>query len=40
MAYFVATVEKTSVEELAILLRDNMWKLHKLLESIISDREL
>ena len=37
---FVATVKETSVEGLARLLRDNVWKLHGLLESIISDRKL
>ena len=28
------------MEELARLFRDNVWKLHKLPESVISDREL
>jgi len=28
----------TLVEGLARLFRDNMWKLHRLLESIVSDR--
>ena len=37
MTYFVATTEGTSAEGLARLFRDNMWKLHGLLESIISD---
>jgi len=40
ISYFVATTEKTMVEGLARLFRDNMWKLHGLLESVISDREL
>jgi len=31
-------MEKTSAEELARLFRDNVWKLHSLSESIISDR--
>ena len=38
MMYFVATTEGTSAERLARLFRDNVWKLHVLLESIISDR--
>jgi len=38
MVYFIPTTEKTSVEGLARLFRDNVWKLHGLLESIISDR--
>ena len=35
--YFVATTEETLVEGLARLFRDNMWKLHRLPESIVSD---
>jgi len=31
-------MEKTLAEGLARLFRDNVWKLHGLLESIISDR--
>ena len=38
MFYFVAIIEKTMAEELARLFRDNMWKLHGLPESVISDR--
>jgi len=38
MAYFIATTEKTSVEGLAKLFWDHIWKLYGLLESIISDR--
>jgi len=38
MVHFIPTTEKTSVEGLARLFRDNMWKLHGLLESIILDR--
>jgi len=38
MAHFIATMEKTSVEGLAKLFRDHIWKLHGLLESIILDR--
>ena len=38
MLYFVATTEKITVEGLTRLFRDNVWKLHGLLESVISDR--
>ena len=38
MTHFVATIEGTSAEGLARLFRDNMWKLHGLLESIVSDK--
>jgi len=38
MLYFIATIEIT-VEDLVRLFRDNMWKLHELLESVISDRK-
>jgi len=34
----VATTEEISAEELVQLFRDNVWKLHGLLESVISDR--
>ena len=37
MVHFMATMERTSVEGLARLYRDNIWKLHGLLESIVSD---
>jgi len=40
MVYFIPTTEKTSAEGLARLFRDNVWKIHGLLESIISDRGL
>ena len=40
MVYFVATTERISAESLARLFRYNMWKLYRLLESVISDREL
>jgi len=40
MVHFIPTTEKTSVEGLARLFRDNVWKLHGLPESIISDRGL
>ena len=38
MAHFVPTTEKTMAEGLARLFRDNVWRLHGLPESIISDR--
>jgi len=38
MAYFVLTTEKTSAKGVARLFRDNIWKLHGLPKSIITDR--
>ena len=38
MTHFVATTEGTSVEGLARLLQNNVWKLHGLPESVVSDR--
>jgi len=38
MVHFIPTTEKTTAEGLARLFRDNVWKLHGLPESIISDR--
>jgi len=38
MAHFIATTEKMLAEELAKLFQDHIWKLHRLLESIVSDR--
>jgi len=38
MVHFIPTMEKTSAEGLARLFRDHVWKLHRLPESIISDR--
>jgi len=38
MAHFVPTIERTSMEGLIQLFRDNIWKLYGLLDSIISDR--
>ena len=35
--YFVVTTEGISAKELARLFRDNMWKLYRLLESIVLD---
>ena len=40
MVHFIPTTEKTMVEGLAKLFRDNVWKLHGLSKSIISDRGL
>ena len=40
MSHFVATTEKITAEGLARLFRDNVWKLHGLPESVISDRGL
>ena len=39
MVHFIPTTEKTMAEGLAKLFRDNVWKLHGLPKSIISDRE-
>ena len=38
MTHFVATVEGMSAEGLARLFQDNVWKLHGLPESVVSDR--
>jgi len=38
MTHFIATTEETLVKELARLFRNNVWKLHRLLESIVLDR--
>jgi len=38
MTHFVAMTEGTSAEGLARLFRDNVWKLHGLPESVVSDR--
>ena len=40
MIHFVAITEETSAEGLARLFRNNVWKLHRLPESVISDRDL
>jgi len=40
MVHFVATIEGTSVEGLARLFRDNVWRLHRLPESVVLDRGL
>ena len=38
MAYFMTTTEEMTAEELVRLFRDNVWKLHRLYKSVISDR--
>ena len=38
MVHFIPTTEKTSAKGLVRLFRDNVWKLHGLPKSIISDR--
>jgi len=38
MAHFIPTTEKTIAEGLVRMFRDNVWQLHGLPESIISDR--
>jgi len=38
MVYFVVITKEISVEGLARLFRDNMWKLYRLPESVILDR--
>jgi len=40
MMYFVATTEGILAKGLTRLFRDNVWKLHRLTESIVSDRGL
>ena len=40
MLHFIVMTEKIIVEGLIKLFKDNMWKLHKLLESVILDRGL
>ena len=39
IAHFVATIKGILVEELAKLFKDNIWKLYRLPESIVLDRE-
>jgi len=38
MTHFAATTDRMSAEELVRLFRDNVWKLYRLPESIISNR--
>ena len=40
ISHFMVTTEKTTAEDLARLFRDNIWKLHGLLKSVISDKGL
>ena len=40
MLHFIVMTKKIIVEGLIKLFKDNMWKLHKLLESVILDRGL
>jgi len=40
MAYFIVIIKEMLVEGLALLFRNDMWKLHRLLKSIILDRKL
>jgi len=40
IVHFISTTEKTLAEGLARLFRNNVWKLHRLPESIILDRGL
>jgi len=40
MTHFVVTTEETIAEGLARLFRDNIWRLHGLPESVVSDRGL
>ena len=39
MTHFIATMERTTAKGLARLFRDNIWRLHGLPESIVSDRK-
>ena len=38
ITHFVAAIKETLAERLVRLFRDNVWKLHRLLKSVISDR--
>jgi len=40
IVYFIPTIKKILAKGLARLFKDNVWKLHGLPESIISDRRL
>ena len=39
MVYFIAITEETIAERLVRLFKNNVWKLYKLLESVILDKE-
>ena len=39
ITHFVITTKETPAKELVRLFRNNIWKLHRLLESIVSDKE-
>ena len=39
IAHFMATTERMLAEELAMLFRDNVWKLYRLPESMVLDRK-
>ena len=39
MVYFIATTEETIAKKLVRLFKNNVWKLYKLLESVILDKE-
>ena len=39
ITHFVATTKRISAEGLVRLFRDNIWKLHRLIESMVSDME-
>ena len=39
MSHFIVTTEKITAKELIKLFRNNMWKLYKLLENVISDKD-
>ena len=39
MSHFIITTEKITAKELTKLFRNNMWKLYKLLENVISDKD-
>ena len=38
ITHFMATTKRTLAEGLARLFRNNVWKLYRLLESVVSDR--